>query len=180
MITRLACNPANTVIVNVLVAEAQAPAVPVTVIVATCVTPVLLVTTNGLILPVPDAARPIDVLLLVQVNTVPAVAPENTIACVVPPSQSTWLAIALTVGVGLTVIVNVMLEPVQPLAVVGVTVIVAVTGAAVLLVAMKLGILPCPVAARPILVLLLVQLNIVPATVPVNVTAVVADPLHKV
>lgn len=40
----------------------------------------------------------------------------------------------------------------------GVTVIVAVTGAAVALVATKAGILPVPLAANPIAVLLLVQL----------------------
>ena len=172
--------PANTVIVNVLVPDTQPLAVPVTVIVATIVAPVPLVTTNGLILPVPLAASPIAVLELVQVNTVPAVAPEKVIAVVVPPSQSAWLAMAFTVGVGFTVIVNVMPEPVQPLAVVGVTVIVAVIGAAVLFIAMKLGILPWPDAARPIEVLLLVQLNIVPATVPVKVIAAVADPLQSV
>ena len=172
--------PANTVIVNVLVTDAQPLAVPVTVIVATWVTPVPLVTTNGLIFPVPDAASPISVLLLVHVNTVPVVAPENTIAVVVPPSQSAWLAITFTVGVGFTVIVNVIAVPVQPFAVVGVTVIVAVIGAAVLLVAVKLGIFPWPLAASPILVLLLVQLNIVPATVPVKFTAAVAAPLQSV
>jgi len=118
--------------------------------------------------------------LLVQVNTVPATAPENVMAVVVPPSHIAWLAIALTVGVGLTVIVNVIAAPAQALAVVGVTVIVAVTGAAVLLIAVKLGILPWPLAARPILVLLFVQLNIVPATVPVKFTAAVAAPLHSV
>ena len=180
VITIVPVTPANTVIVNVLVVDTQPLAVPVTVIVATIVEPVPLVTTNGLIFPVPVAARPIPVLLLVHVNTVPVVAPLNVIAVVVPPSQSAWLAIAFTVGVGLTVIVNVIAVPVQPLAVVGVTVIVAVIGAAVLLVAVKLGILPWPVAASPMAVLLLAQLNIVPATVPVKFTAAVLAPLHKV
>jgi len=90
------------------------------------------------------------------------------------------LAIAFTVGVGFTVIVNVVAVPVQPLAVVGVTVIVAVIGAAVVLVAVKLGILPWPLAASPIAVLLFVQLNIVPATVPVKLIAAVAAPLQSV
>lgn len=61
---------------------------------------------------------------------------------------------------------------------VGVTVIVPVIGAFVALVAVKLGILPVPLAASPIAVLLLVQLKIVPATDPVNVTGVVALLLH--
>ena len=89
VITSDACTPANTVIVNVLVVDVQPLAVPVTVIVATCVTPVPLVTMNGAMFPVPDAGRPIVVLLLVHVNTVPVVAPEKLIAVVVPPSQRT-------------------------------------------------------------------------------------------
>jgi len=89
VITIDAVTPGNTVIVNVLTAPGQALAVGVTVIVATCVTPVVLVTTKGLMFPVPLAARPMLVLLLVQVNTVPVVAPEKIIAVVVPPSQST-------------------------------------------------------------------------------------------
>ena len=63
--------------------------------------------------------------------------------------------------VGVTVIVNVVGEPVQvvpPLVYVGVTVIVAVTGAVVVFTAVKEGILPVPLAARPIEVVLLVQL----------------------
>jgi hypothetical protein len=55
---------------------------------------------------------------------------------------------------------------------------VAVTGALVALVAVKLAILPVPAAARPIVVLLFVQLNTVPATAPVKFTAAVAAPLH--
>jgi hypothetical protein len=40
--------------------------------------------------------------------------------------------------------------------------------------------LPVPLAASPIDVLLLVQLNVVPATAPLKVTAVVELPLHTV
>ena len=59
--------------------------------------------------------------------------------------------------------------------------IVAVTGALVLLIAVKLGTLPVPAAARPMLILLFVQLYVVPAPVlPVIVTAVVAVPLQTV
>ena len=171
---------ANTVIVNVVDAPVHPLAVGVTVIVATWVLPELLVTINELMFPVPLAASPINVLLFVHVNTVPAVAPENTNIGVVPPSQNDRLVTELTFGVGFTVIVNVIAVPAQPAAVMGVTVIVAVIGAAVLLVAIKPGILPCPVAASPIAVLLLVQLNIVPATVPVKFTAAVATPLQSV
>ena len=82
-------------------------------------------------------------------------------AVVDAPLQTTWLAIAFTDGVGFTVIVNVLDAPVQvtpPLVKVGVTVMVAVTAAVLTLVAVKLPILPVPAAARPMLVLLFVQL----------------------
>ena len=65
------------------------------------------------ILPVPDAARPILVLLLVQLYTVPAPLPVKTTAAVGAPLHTTWLATALTVGTGFTVIVNVMVGPVH-------------------------------------------------------------------
>lgn len=103
-------------------------------------------------------------------------------AAVFDPAHTAWLAIVFTAGVGFTVIVNVIDVPVQvvaPLVYVGVTVIVAVCTTAVALVAVKLAILPVPDAARPIVVLLFVQLYTVPATLPVKFTAVVADPLHS-
>jgi hypothetical protein len=54
---------------------------------------------------------------------------------------------------------------VHPLAV-GVIVIVAVIGDVVALVAVKDGILPEPLAARPIVALLFVHVNVVPLTGP--------------
>ena len=51
-------------------------------------------------------------------------------------------------------------------------------GALVGLSAVKLAILPVPLAANPIAGLLLVQLNTVPATVPLKVTGAVAEPAH--
>jgi len=71
----------------------------------------------------------------------------------------------LTVGVGLTVIVNVDGVPVHPFAV-GVTVIVLVIGEVVALVAVNDGILFEPLAARPIAGLLLIHVNVVPLTGP--------------
>ena len=112
----------------------------------------------------------------------PATGPLIVTAVVDAPLQTVWLAIGVTDGVGFTVIVNVTDAPVQvvpPLVYVGVTVIVAVTGAVVALVAVKLAILPVPDAARPIVVLLLVQLYIVPDTGPAKVTAAVGEPLHN-
>jgi len=88
----------------------------------------------------------------------------------------------LTVGVGFTVIVNVTGVPVQvspPLLKLGVIVIVAVTGAVPVFVAVKAPILPVPLAPSPMLVLLLVQLYTVLVTGPVMLTAFVVAPLHK-
>ena len=75
------------------------------------------------------------------------------------------MPIELTVAVGLTVIVNVEGVPIHPFAV-GVIVIVAVIGEVVALVAVNAGMLPEPLAASPILVLLLVHVNVVPVTGP--------------
>lgn len=62
----------------------------------------------------------------------------------------------------------------------GVTVIVAVTGTNVALVATNDGILPVPLAAKPIDVVLFVQLYVSPATGLVKFTAAVGVPVHTV
>jgi hypothetical protein len=121
---------------------------------------VVLVAVKLAILPVPLAARPMVVLLLVQLYTVPATEPVKFTAAVAVLLHTTWLPTALTVGTGFTVIVNVVGVPVHvPPALVydGVTVIVPVNGAPVALVDTKLR-LPVPLAPRPMAVLLLVQL----------------------
>ena len=56
---------------------------------------------------------------------------------------------------------------------------VATTGVLPALIAVKLAILPVPLAARPIDGALLVQLNTVPGTVLVKLTAAVAAPAHN-
>ena len=66
---------------------------------------------------------------------------------------------------GFTVTLNVDGVPVHPFAV-GVTVIVAVIGEVVAFVAVNEGILPVPLAERPIAVLLFVHVNDVPLTGP--------------
>ena len=79
--------------------------------------------------------------------------------------------------------VNVVGAPVQvapPFVYDGVTVIVAVTGAFVALVALNDAMFPLPLAARPMEGVLFVQLNTVPVTAPPKVTAVVGAPLHTV
>ena len=88
----------------------------------------------------------------------PATGPLRVTAAVGCPAHSVWLAIAFTDGVGFTVMVKLTGPPVQADGDDGVTVMVAVIGAAVVLVATKLGILPVPDAANPMAVLLFVQL----------------------
>ena len=75
--------------------------------------------------------------------------------------------------------VNVWAAPGQPAAD-GVTVIVAVTGVLVKLMAVNAGIFPLPDAAKPIDALLFVQLKVVPLTAPEKATRFVEAPLHKV
>lgn len=52
------------------------------------------------IFPLPEAPRPIAVLLLVQLNVVPAGFPENAIALITVPGHTKTLDTGLTVGVG--------------------------------------------------------------------------------
>jgi hypothetical protein len=63
--------------------------------------------------PVPLAARPIDVLLFVQLKIVPGIDPVKATGAVLEPLHNTWLATGFTIGVGSTVTDAVMLGPVQ-------------------------------------------------------------------
>ena len=99
-------------------------------------------------------------------------------AAVVCPAHTVWLAMAFTDGVGFTVMVKLTGAPVQADGDDGVTVMVAVIGAAVAFVAIKLAILPVPDAASPMAVLLFVQLYTVPATDPVKFIGAVLAPLQ--
>ena len=130
------------------------------------------------IFPVPLPAKPMEGLLLLQVKLVPLTAPVKFIALVAAPLHTVWLAGTAILGVGLTVIVKLCEGPGQPLAR-GVTVIVAITGALVEFVAVNDGIFPLPLAAKPIEVLLFVQLNPVPLTAPEKFIALVVALLHK-
>ena len=56
--------------------------------------------------PVPPAARPMAVLLLVHVNTVPATVPVKFTGAVNTPAHNAWLAGWFTCGVGFTVMVK--------------------------------------------------------------------------
>ena len=86
----------------------------VTVMVAEIGALVVLVPTKLGILPVPLAPRPIAVLLLVQLYTVPDTVPAKLIAATLAPRHTVWLETAATVGVGLTVYVNVVDGPAHP------------------------------------------------------------------
>ena len=116
---------------------------------------------NDCILPVPLAANPIDGALLVHWNESAAVGPVvglvKLITAVGDPLHNTCPVTGFTIGVGLTVIVNVIGVPGQPIAT-GVTVMVATSGPLVALVVTNGCISPLPDAARPMAGLLLVQL----------------------
>ena len=73
------------------------------------------------------------------------------------PLHNTWLAGVLSAGVGLTVILKLMLLPLQPFAD-GVTTIAASWGVSPVLLAVKEAILPTPADASPMEPALLVQL----------------------
>ena len=145
----------------------------------------LFMAVKEVISPLPDAGRPIEVLLFVQVYVVvpPELVVEKLTAAVLLPLQTTWLAGMFTCAVGLTVMVNTWDDPLQfTLALLkrGVTVIVAVTGAEPLFIAVKEVILPLPDAGRPIEVLLFVQVYVVvpPELVVEKLTAAVLLPLQ--
>ena len=92
---------------------------------------------------------------------VPTTAPLKLTALVDEPGHNAWLDGAVTVGVGFTVMVKVRGVPLQvapALVYDGVTVIVPDIGVVPALVAVKLGMLPLPLAPKPIAILLFDQL----------------------
>lgn len=142
-------------------------------------TPVL-VAVKAAISPEPLAARPMLVVLFVQLYTVPDTAPVKVTAVVEVALQTTWSAGSATVGVGFTVIVKVIGVPVQvaPLAVkVATTVKVLVSGAVPAFVAVKAGMLPVPlVAAKPMASPVRVQESMAPAVLLDNAVSGTALP----
>ena len=152
----------------------------VTVTVAVTGALLLLMAIKDGTVPVPPAARPMLILLLLQLYTVPPTGPAGVTAVVDVPLHNVWLAIAFTDGVGFTVKVNVTTVPGQPVnTLTGVTVTVATTGAVPVFTAMKLGIFPVPTEASPIDGWLLVQLKNTPGWDVVKLTGAVLDPLHS-
>jgi hypothetical protein len=135
-----------------------------------------------LILPVPLAAMPVTTgLFRVQEYTVPATVPVSAIVVMVLPEQIVCEAgVATAFGLGFTTTVAVIGVPGQLLAI-GVIVKVTVTGAFVVLVSVPL-MLPEPLAPIPVTatVLFLVQLNVVPETLPLSEIVVIAVPEQTV
>lgn len=137
-----------------------------------------------LILPAPLPAIPVTVpvLFLVQLYTVPATLPDNTIVVIGLVEQIVCEdGTATAFGIGFTTTVAVIGVPLQLLAV-GVMVKITVTAALVVLVNDPL-ISPAPLAAIPVTATLLslVQLYTVPTTaLPFNTIVVMADPEQMV
>jgi len=145
----------------------------VTVMVAVMGALVVLVVTKEAILPIPLAPSPMAGLSFTQLKTVPGTNPEKVTSEVEEPTQITCPITLSTVGMGLTVMVNKVGVPVQvtpELVKEGVTVMVAVTGALVVLLAVKAAMSPEPVAASPMEISELIQLYTVPVTFPENET----------
>lgn len=107
---------------------------------------------------------------------VPLTALVSTIGVIGPEQMVCVDGVATASGIGFTVTFTVTAGPGQPLAV-GMIVKVTTTGAVVVLVSVPL-ILPVPLAGIPVTatVLFLVQLNVVPATGPLNTIGVIAEP----
>src|SRR5690348_16318802 len=147
--------------------------------VAVTAAPVPFTAVKAAISPVPLAGSPIEGVLFVQVKLV--AVPVKLTAVVLVPLHSSWLAMAVTVGVGCTVIVNVCVGPLQvnaPKVYFGVTVSVAMTGLVVAFAAVNVGTFPVPLAPRPIEVVLFVQSYDVP--VPTKAAGDTVAPLHTV
>jgi hypothetical protein len=171
------CGEALIVMVNVDDAPGQLFAVGVTVIVAITGDELSFTATKEGISPVPFAGRPIDGLLFTHLYMVPGTDPVKCIAFVDAPLHRTWSPGCNKPGVGLIVNVKILAGPGHPLAV-GITEIVAVTVALVAFMALKDGILSLPPVGRPIEILLLVQVKVVPLTKPAKLIPVVGAPLH--
>ena len=89
-----------TVMLNGSGVPGQPLAVGVTVTVAVMAVVPMLVAGNDAILPLPEAPKPIAVLLFPHANVVPVTGDEKLIAPLGLPAQRVMLLIALTVGFG--------------------------------------------------------------------------------
>ena len=168
-----------TVIVNVCDAPVHPLADGVTVIVAVTAVSLVFVAVKMAMFPFPAAVKPIEGVSFVQSKEVPPTVSTKPMAAVEAPLHKVCGFTGSTVGVGFTVMVNISLVPVHPLAE-GVTVMVAVTAILLVLIAVKMAMSPFPAAGSPMDGVSFVQENEVPDTVSTKLIAVVEAPLHKV
>jgi len=155
----LTCPVGFTVMVKVFVGPAQ-PTEPlvkvgVTTMVATTGEVPVFTAVNDAILPVPEAARPMLVVVFVHAYVVvpPVLRVPKVTAVVKEPLHSNWSAGWLTCPVGFTVMVKVLVgpaQPTEPLVKVGVTTIVATTGEVPVFTAVNEAMFPVPDARSPI------------------------------
>jgi len=106
--------------------------------------------------PVPEAAKPIAGLVLVQVKLPPVGTLTKAVAGIKVPLQKVAFEGTETVGIGFTVMVKVICGPVH-IPSLAVTEIVAVIGVEPVFVDVKDGRLPLPEVANPIAGLVFVQ-----------------------
>lgn len=139
----------------------------------------VLVAVNDGMLPLPPTPNPIAVLVLVHVKLPPVGVLTKLVATTVALLHTTVSAGTCSVGVGFTVIVKIDGVPAQPLTV-GVTVIVAIIGAVVVLVAVKLGRLPVSLAANPIVGSVFVHEKLPPIGVLTKIGGLTTTLLHTV
>ena len=143
-----------TVISTVMGVPLQVPIIGVTVYLTTAVELLVFVSAWAIVLPLP-LEKPLAVPLVNDaaqeyVTVAPVMAVDKPIPVVEPEQRVCWVGVAITVGVGSTLIVKlceVPGQPTDPLVNVGVTVMVAVIGEGPLLVAVKDGI---PVEVPPL------------------------------
>ena len=122
------------------------------------------------ILPVPLAGSPIEGFEFVQLRIVPCGILEKLVDGTVVPVQMIELEGTITVGNGFIVMVKLYSAPLQLFSD-GITFIVAMMGVLELLTAVNAGILPFPLAARPISGFELLQLIVAPAGVLLKMLA---------
>jgi len=149
--------------------------------------PLLVPVKLAMLLPVPVAPRPIDILSFDHANElVPPVASElNVIVEVDVPLHTTWSPLVLACGVGLTVTAALAVVPTQLTLFVnvGVTVILPDIGDVPLFVPVNPAmLLPVPVAPRPIDMLSFDHAKelLPPVASELNVIAEVDVPLHTI
>lgn len=141
-----------TAMVKLVGTPAHPLAIALVVMVAVCDTPVLFVEANEGMLPVPEAPRPMAVLLFVHERVVPATELTKFTADVIVPAHSVWLLTAPITGLGLTVMRKVMerFSPAQPVPPLALTVTMLATAVLPLFTAWKEGMAPTPLAGIPV------------------------------